>query len=617
MKTSTPDPEFEALLAYLKQTRGFDFTAYKRSTLMRRVQKRMQTVGVDSYPAYVDLLEVRPDEFTQLFNTILINVTSFFRDDVAWDFLAGDIVPRILESKRSAEPIRVWSAGCASGEEAYTVVMLLAEQMGAAAFRDRVKVYGTDVDEDALSHARQACYTAHEVEGVAKELLDKHFEQSNGKYCFDKELRRSVIFGRHDLIQDAPISRVDLLLCRNALMYFNAEAQERILARFYFALNDAGFLFLGTAETLLSHSSMFVPMDLKMRVFQRSARTTMHDRVRMLSQAGGELAVGPLANHVRLRESAFDAGGVAQIVVDASGALALANDKARRLFGLGGRDTGRPLQDLEISYRPVELRSLIDEAMRERRPSILKDVQWTSPGGQGCVLEINVTPLSDVTGALIGSCITFNDITRFRALQDELQHYNQELETAYEELQSTNEELQTTNEELQSTVEELETTNEELQSTNEELETMNEELQSTNEELETMNEELASRTEEAQAAKMFLESVLGSLRDGVVVVDKDFNVLAWNERAHDLWGLRAEEVVGKHLLNLDIGLPVDQLRQPVRACLAGDNGASSATIRAVNRRGKAIQCRIACSVLAGKGDENRGVIVTMEELPGK
>lgn len=231
-------------------------------------------------------------------------------------------------------------------------------------------------------------------------------------------------------------------------------------------------------------------------------------------------------------------------------------------------------------------------------------------------MDLQVAPLMDINDNILGMSITFTDVTRYRRLQAELEHTNQELETAYEELQSTNEELETTNEELQSTVEELETTNEELQSTNEELETLNEELQSTNEELQTINDELRRRSDELNHVNAFLESILTSMRGGVVVIDTNLNVLIWNRRAEDFWGLRAEEVQGKNFLILDIGLPVERLKQIIRACLAGEEEVQEMVLDATNRRGKAIQCKVSCSPLRGAGGEIQGAILLMEEQGG-
>ena len=599
--------EFERLLAYLKTSRGFDFSGYKRSTLMRRVEKRMQTVGAASYADYHDYLEVRQDEFPHLFNTILINVTSFFRDPESWDYVSKTLIPRLLEAKGESDPIRVWVAGCASGEEAFTIAIALAEALGPVAFRTRVKIYATDLDEEALSCSRIAQYSPRDVEPIGEGMVDKYFERVGDKLVFDRELRRSIIFGHHDLLQDAPISRVDLLLCRNTLMYFNAEAQERILARFHFALNEGGYLFLGRAETLLTHTSLFLPLDMKNRVFTKVARGRIRNRAFMFPTApDGPRVV--IEGDGSLRDAVFENEPIAQIVLDGDGRIFMANARARTMFAMNGREVGKPFQDSEISYRPAELRTGIEQAIGQRRTIHYKDVAWKTPVGDGIFLEVHITPLTGEGIDVIGVVVAFEDVTPFKRLKDELLSFNQELETAYEEVQSTNEELQTTNEELQSTVEELETTNEELQSTNEELETMNEELQSANEELEAINSELRERSNELDRAKSFLESILASLRDGVIVVDGDFHILAWNERSEDLWGLRSDETVGKHLLNLDIGIPVDQLRTPIRACLASVQP-QEISLDIINRRGKPMNCRVALTPLQGVMGESRGVII--------
>src|SRR5262249_45474750 len=244
---SEKDPKFESLLEYLQRNRGFDFTGYKRSSLMRRVRKRMQTIDIEDFGDYMDYLEVHPEEFGELFNTILINVTAFFRDSEAWEYLARDILPRILATKAPKESVRIWSAGCASGQEAYSLAMLFTEALGPEDFQRRVKIYASDVDQDALAKARAASSTSSEIESVPPPWREKYFVPTAGRYVFRPELRRAIIFGRHDLVQYAPISRLDLLVCRNTLMYLNAETQGKILARFHFALSDQGFLFLGKA----------------------------------------------------------------------------------------------------------------------------------------------------------------------------------------------------------------------------------------------------------------------------------------------------------------------------------------------------------------------------------
>ena len=613
LATSTADPGWAELLQYLQVARGFDFQGYKPTTLARRVRKRMSMRGIESYDAYQEYIELHQDEFGELFNTILINVTNFFRDPESWEALRTTAIAPLLAAKSNSEPIRAWSAGCASGEEAYSIAMVLAEEMGVEQFRERVKIYGTDVDEDALNVARHATYTDKQLENVSSELREKYFQQVDGLHAFRKDLRRQVIFGRHDLISDAPISRVDLLVCRNTLMYFNAETQARILARFHFALVDSGYLFLGRAETLMAQGQMFVPVDLKRRISRKRSRGTPRDAFR---SGQGLVTSGDHAEiHSHLSAGAIEVSPVAQVVLDPDGRVVTINERARSLFGLHENDIGRPFRDLQLSYRPVELRSVLERAEVEQRTVSVKDIEWRGHTGEVRWLDLTVTPVLVGDDPIHGMLVTFTDMTGFLRLQRELEQSHMELETAYEELQSTNEELETTNEELQSTVEELETTNEELQSTNEELETMNEELQSTNEELEAINDEVRQRGEDLNQANRFLESVLRSLRSGVAVVDRELRLLAWSRHAEELWGLRNDEVSGQHLLNLDLGLPLQRLRPALKACLNGNTSQTQVALEAVNRRGKKIICQVTCSPLLGPDTTVAGAIIVMDEVP--
>jgi two-component system CheB/CheR fusion protein len=612
MNSNDKDPNFENLLVYLRQNRGFDFTGYKRSTLMRRVSKRMQSLNIENFAEYLDYLEVDPDEFNHLFNTILINVTGFFRDASAWEYLAEQVLPNLVKNKKNGETIRIWSAGCASGEEAYTLAILLAEILGIEEFRQRVKIYATDVDEEALNQARQAVYNHTDVQAMSPDIQKKYFHILGKKFVFRQDLRRSVIFGRHDLLQDAPISRLDLLVCRNALMYFNSETQGRILARFHFGLNDSGLLFLGKAEMLLMYSHLFTPVDLKNRIFTKVSSRNIRDRLLVMANSRNDQSSHLLNRDTRLKELAFDTTSTAQIVIEANGTLVFINEQARTLFGLSVKDIGRPFQDLELSYRPLELRSLIEQAYREARTINLCKIERYLSNTEIQYLNVQITPIYDTDHHPLGVTIGFEDVTLYVKLQEELQRSRQELETTNEELQSTNEELETTNEELQSTNEELETTNEELQSTNEELETMNEELQSANEELQTINHELSERTLELNRANLFMISILRSLQTGIIVVDSRHQISIWNNTVEDLWGLRHDEVLGQSIFNLDIGLAVEKLRLPIAEILGGQKQFHEMILDATNRRGKTIQCYIALIPLVEKQIE--GVVLMMADM---
>lgn len=610
---STTDEAFEALLRYMRDSRGFDFTGYKRTSLMRRVRRRMDQAGYPTFEEYLDFLQASSDEFTALFNTILINVTSFFRDAEAWDYVGAEVIPRLLAERGPDDPIRVWSAGCASGQEAYTLAMLLAEALGADEFRQRVKIYATDVDEDALGEGRTASYDAKAVESVPPEMLGRYFEQVNGRYVFRKDLRRAVIFGRNDLVTDAPISRVDLLVCRNALMYLNAETQRNVLGRLHFALTPQGTLFLGHAEMLLSHGDRFTPLSLKHRIFRKAAGTHVGaDRY----EPGGALYErhAELPGLATVRDLAFRASPVAQIVVTGEDTVAMINQQAETLFGLSARDIGRLLRDLEVSYRPVELRAYLEQAKVERRPARIQDVKWQRPGAETVWFEIHVNPLVDAENGLLGVSIVFFDVTATRALLDKVVQTNRQLEAAYEELQSTNEELETTNEELQSTVEELETTNEELQSTNEELETMNEELQSTNDELHTINDMLRERSLELDEAKRFQDSLVDSIQSGMVVVDREMKIVLWNRGCEDLWGVRGDETIGSRLTALDIGLPLDGVLPLIGNAFVDPETSGEVVVDAVNRRGRSARVRVTCTPFRSGEGTVGGALLLMEVL---
>jgi two-component system CheB/CheR fusion protein len=365
---------------------------------------------------------------------------------------------------------------------------------------------------------------------------------------------------------------------------------------------------VGKAEALQSGRNFFVPYNLKRRVFMKDGS----------ADAGFRMPGLPPPTLVDrgappdLGQAAFEHAPTAQVVVDEQNRVAGLNQAARALFSLRHRDVGRSLQDLELSYRPIELRSLIDEVRNEHQVLVRRNVRWQKGNEEPRILDVQLDPLALPGEQFAGVIVTYVDATDHRALEEDLERAKRELETAYEELQSTVEELETTNEELQSTNEELETTNEELQSTNEELETMNEELQSTNEELEAMNDELRERTDETLQANSFLGSVLAGIQQGVVVVDRTLRILAWSSRTTDLWGLRDDEVEGEHLLNLDIGIPVQLLRDPIRRVLTGEQVAD-VELEGHDRRGKPIRVRVEVAPLENLpgADEPLGAILLL------
>jgi two-component system, chemotaxis family, CheB/CheR fusion protein len=361
---------------------------------------------------------------------------------------------------------------------------------------------------------------------------------------------------------------------------------------------------------LLSEGERFAVANMRQRIFRRrpGESVTPYNPAPLKMDAATGTELREAGRKRRLRDLALETSPNAIIAVGPDGSIVLINAAARAQFGLTPYDLNRPFRDLEISYRPTELRSLIEQAENERRTVRVPGAERRLHDGDSQFLDIVIQPMSTDDGQLVGVALTFLDTTVATRLHNELTRTRGELETAYDTLQSTNEELETTNEELQSSIEELETTNEELQSTNEELETTNEELQSGNEELETMNEEMRIRSGELDTARGFLEGVLSSIAAGVVVLDADLRVHSWNRGAEDLWGLRAREVYLRPFFALDFGLPTEEVRNIVAACQSTGIRSGPTDIVAVNRIGRGILCSIACSPMDGGG-----VVLLMED----
>ena len=596
------DAEFEALLGYIQESRGLDFRGYKRTSLRRRITLRTEAANVEGFAAYQSHLEADPGEFAHLLNTVLINVTSFFRDAEAWEVLKAEVIPAIIARVEDDRPIRVWSVGCASGEEPYSIAMLFAEVLGNAEFCRRVKIYATDLDEEALKTARLATYAPRDVEGVPPDYLENYFERTNNHYVFERELRKCVIFGCHNVVRDAPISRIDLLVCRNLLIYLEAETQDVVLPRLHYALAAGGYLFLGKAETQLARSALFKPVEMKHRIFAKLPqewRRPASDRFSSDRNARAEAA----APSARMLEAVVNSASVALLVIDEAGTVALANLAARNLLNIGEADVGRPFQDLPISYRPLELRGPIDEVLLKKRLLRLDDQEYRLSATEIVRLTIDVRPLLRPDGSAYAAMLSFADTTRLFSLQRELETAQGNLENSIEELQSANEEL--------------ETTNEELQSTNEELETINEEARSSNEEMESVNEELRIQAEQATAYRLYLEAVLRSMNGGILVLDDKHVIQSWNRWSENTWGLRAQEVIGTVFEALDIGLPIHLLREDLMLVQTGREDQIERVLEGRDRRGREILCLVRVSPLEGEdGGEggSGGLVLVLQDI---
>jgi two-component system CheB/CheR fusion protein len=548
------DAELAELLEKVSAQYNFDFREYKEASLGRRIRARMTQAGAGSIAAYSRLLDENPDEHVALVNTILINVTSFFRDPDAWKKLAEEVIPRIVDDAGETRSLRIWSAGCSSGEEPYSLAILLAEHLGEGVNRYTIKIYGTDVDEDALTTARQAAYRTDQLNGVPDRLLERYFTRDGQSYRVRRDVRRWCIFGSHNVTQAPPLSHIDLLVCRNVLIYFTSELQDRVLNRFQYSLREDGFLFLGRSESLLARSRLFIPLDPKWRIF---ARAPAASRPATAAPAEpGPITLGTTPSRMEpnaLTQSAVEALPAAVVVIDTADTILNWNVAAEALFGIPMSNAlGRKFRDLDVSYRVEGLRAAIEDVKARHTSRRMEDISFTRYNGDLTHADALIRPLFDGS-RLVGVVVYAIDATEHARLKEQLSRIAEQHATAIEELQSTNEELETTNEELQSTNEELETTNEELQSTNEELTTTVAELEAANSELVTLNTELERRGTELRRLDTYHLGLLNSLEQSVFVTDRSLVVTSWNHAAERMWGVRAEYAVGRDLRSIGAG----------------------------------------------------------------
>jgi two-component system, chemotaxis family, CheB/CheR fusion protein len=546
------DVSLKDLLQELAEQRGFDFRGYKKTTLERRFRKRMFQLNIGSYEEYGEYIRDNTDEANELLNTILINVTEFFRDPPAWEILRNEILPPILKSLKPGASFRSWSAGCASGEEAYSVAIIFSEFFGPRIAEFDIKIYATDIDEDALTTARRGEYSAEALRRVRSEWRAKYFH-GKGMLRVNREIRRLVIFGRSNLGQDAPISHVDLLLCRNLLIYFDAELQKQILARLHYALEPGGVLFLGKSESQLTNSTQFRRLNARWRLFQRITPTANEDaKSEIASLLPDEKSFSEEAKQefeaLRSRyRYMLETLRLGVMVLGLDDTVVQNNTAILILHGLTPADlAGKRLQDTDLFSRMPEIAAYLQSSRLNNET--VRFQNRVKVGGEEHLLESTLRPIMDERGTRSGTLLYCEDVT----VQEKLQTTIEELESTSEELQSANEELETTNEELQSTNEELETTNEELQSTNEELETTNEELQSLNEELETTNQELEERSRDLDQVNSLYGQTLEKIRLPVMLVNPERHIEFWNSMALMLFGFKSKPPVEFQLEQLPL-----------------------------------------------------------------
>lgn len=575
------DTLLESFLASVRERSGIDFSAYKRPMIIRRLQRRFIATGVGGLAEYNRYIHRHPEEYQRLVSSFLIKVTEFFRDRDLFDYLRNQLLPELIDSARLQQrEVRVWSAGCATGEEAYSLAILIAELLGDDVETMGVRIFATDLDTNAVAFARRGVYPGASLSQLPPELIERYFDAVDGEFEVRKRLRSMIVFGQHDLGQRAPFPRIDLVLCRNVLIYFTAELQKRALQLFALSLTDGGALVLGKAETVGAFGEYFALEQSLLRVYRRhgdrvliptgrfraasvrSTGTPLPPTLRKPASAGQGDA--PLARAPERTENVLLHLPIGVVSVDRRYDISQINNSARRLLGVHGRAIGDDLIHMVQTAPPLALREAIDAALRGEPTITGFQAPEVDPGSDAPrYLELSCSPMrSEVErGAIVGAVLLVRDVsagarTR-RSLEErvdqqqsenirasdrverlsennrQLIRANEELAEINTELRGANEELLVAYEEVQSTTEELETLNEEMQATNEELETLNEELQATVEELNTTNDELESRSiemqdlaanvltqrQESEQERARLSAILLSMDDAILVVD--------------------------------------------------------------------------------------------------
>ncbi|MBD1909869.1 MULTISPECIES: CheR family methyltransferase [unclassified Leptolyngbya] len=438
--------EFEALLDYLKHNRGCDLTGYKHSTLMRRFQHRMQSLKIESYNNYLQYLQRHPEEYRDLLNDVLINVTGFFRDHDAWTYLADEVIPKIIGSKEPDEPIRIWSAGCAAGHEIYSLLILLAEALGIENCLKRVQCYATDADEEAIQQARRATYKELELASIPPEWLQKYFHPTPQGYTFHPALQHTVIFAYHDLTQDAPISKLDLLMCRNVLIYFKPEIQARVLVRFHFGLKHTGFLFLGKTETLVHRRPIFTSFHHQHRIYTKASKLEISDYLSIAQKSSPQKALTPPTQEHDFWRTLFETNPAAQLAIDLNGWLIGANEQASHLFDLTPEDWNRPFQEL-VPGKILRSHISIQAFYRARSTVSLKHVEGVTAKGIK-YFDITIAPVFNAQRQFLGVAITFADRSDYQQLTEKLSSTEAELDKLREAMHTTQMELEAAHQEM-------------------------------------------------------------------------------------------------------------------------------------------------------------------------
>ncbi|MDR4497518.1 MAG: PAS domain-containing protein [Candidatus Scalindua sp.] len=534
------------ILIHIRSMTGQDFSNYKQNTIRRRIERRMAIHQIDKISHYLDYIRESPSEVKTLYKDLLIGVTNFFRDHEAFDILAKEVISEIIKKKKS-DTIRIWVPGCATGEEAYSIAMIFAELLEKSQKHFTIQIFGTDIDEDSIEYARAAVYPESIAADISRKRLKRFFIKEDSTYKIKKQIREMLVFATQSLIKDPPFSRLDLVSCRNVLIYMDRVLQKRIVPIFHYTLNKGGYLFLGSSETIGEFSDLFTTENSKWKIYRRlgvdvkkdQGDTFTKDSEMFKNMQEGETRKYPkVTNIYKMAER--------EILNEYAPPFVLINDKHEILYVNGKihKYLRMPVGVPEFNIQKMvheDLRyklTVILHKLRKKRETVVSSGIKIRDNGIFLTVDVTVKPFSAGKESENLIMIIFeekeppevavkrkNISVKSRKEDPHITNLKLELKSAKEYLQATIEELETSNEELQSTNEEMQSTNEELQSTNEELETSKEEQQSTNEELETVNSELQNKVNELSRANNDLNNLLASTEIATIFLDTKLRIV--------------------------------------------------------------------------------------------
>jgi two-component system CheB/CheR fusion protein len=583
-----PDEDLlRRILSHLRARTGRDFSKYKRSTVLRRIARRMQVTRTEDLQEYYDVLHTKPEEAQALFADLLISVTTFFRDAEAFGKIATDIIPKLFAGKDVEETIRVWVGACATGEEAYSFAMLLLEESVRHPVRRQLQVFGSDLDARALAAAREGRFPLAIEADLSEERLRRFFTREGDHYRVRQEVRDTVLFAMHDLLKDPPFSHIDLISCRNAMIYLDRDLQEQLCSTFHYALNPGGYLFLGTSEAADYPAGLFRTVDRTARIYQSVAASGEKRRLlpRVLApMRAGEQAVQfnrTVSPTVALGEAAAHRRAIEQLappsmlVDDTHRVVHLSENAGRYLMPSGGPLTGNAV-DLVRSELRFELRSALNRAFEQQAATLSLAILvrfngathrvhlWVRPGQHDGGSEPRHATVLFIEGEAVDESIAALD----RKTSDEtVRRLTQELELTQMRLRTLREESDSANEELRAANEELQSLNEEYRSTSEELETSKEELQSINEELHTVNSELKHELETTARAHSDLQNLIAANDIGTLFLNSALRIKRFTDRVTDLFSITAVDE-DRPITDLAHQLDYQDLAKDARAVLA-------------------------------------------------